>query len=94
MIHFGLARRPTIGIGVDYNRKEVIRVNDSKNVLTSKTAWVFALLLLVGAAKALGLVDFELDDNEAEGIALGIVAIIGIALRLITDKRVRVLPIR
>lgn len=66
-------------------------MNDSKNVLTSKTAWLFALLLILGALKALGIVDFELDDNEAEGIALGIVAIIGIALRLISSKRIHIL---
>jgi len=58
----------------------------------SKTAWVFALLLVIGSLKASGLVDFELEDSEAEGIALGIVAIVGIALRLISSKRVHILP--
>jgi len=66
-------------------------VNNSKSILTSKTAWVFALLLAIGGLKALGLVDFELTNNEAEGIALGIVAIVGIALRLISSKRIHIL---
>ena len=66
-------------------------MNDSKNVLTSKTAWVFALLLVLGALKALGLVDFEFETSEVEGVALGIVAIVGIGLRLVSSKRVHIL---
>lgn len=68
--------------------------NGDKNVLLSKTAWVFFLLLVVGALKATGLVDFELSDSEAEGIALGIVAIVGIVLRLVSSGRVYILPQR
>jgi len=67
-------------------------MNNSKSVLTSKTAWVFAILLTLGALKAFGLVDFELEDSEAEGIALGIVAIVGIVLRFVSSKRVHVFP--
>jgi len=67
-------------------------MNNSKSILTSKTAWAFALLLVVAIVKAFGLVDFELETSEAEGIALGIVAIVGIALRLISDKPVHILP--
>jgi len=66
--------------------------NDSKNILVSKTAWVFAILLVVGAVKATGLVDFRLADSEAEGIALGIVAVVGIILRLVSSQRVTILP--
>jgi len=76
-----------------FYREEVSNVNnDSKNVLVSKTAWVFAILLFVGVLKATGLVDFELADSEAEGIALGIVAIVGIVLRLVSSQRVTILP--
>ncbi len=67
-------------------------MNNSKSVLTSKTAWVFAILLTLGTLKAFGLVDFEIEDSEAEGIALGIVAIIGIVLRFVSSKRVHVFP--
>lgn len=67
-------------------------MNDDKNILTSKTAWVFFLLLIVGILKATGAVDFELSDSEAEGIAIGIVAIVGIVLRLVTTQRVTILP--
>lgn len=67
-------------------------MNDSKSILTSKTAWTFAILLVIGIVKALGLVDFELESGEAEGIALGVVAIVGIALRLVSSKRVHILP--
>ncbi len=65
--------------------------NDEKNILLSKTAWVFFILLVVGALKATGLVDFELADSEAEGIALGIIAVICIVLRLVTSKHVTIL---
>lgn len=67
-------------------------MNNSKSILTSKTAWVFALLLILGALKAFGLVDLELEDSEVEGIALGIVAIVGIVLRFISSKRIHILP--
>jgi hypothetical protein len=66
-------------------------MNDSKNILTSKTAWTFAILLAIGALKALGIVDFEIADNEVEGIVLALMALIGIALRLISDKPVHIL---
>jgi len=69
-------------------------VNSSKNVFTSRTAWVFVLLFVIGGLKALGLVDLELETSEVEGIALGIVAIIGIGLRFVSSKRVRILPIK
>jgi len=68
--------------------------NDDKNIVVSKTAWVFFLLLIVGVLKATGLVDFELSDSEAEGIAIGIVAIVGIVLRLVSSGRVHILPTR
>lgn len=69
-------------------------MNSSKNVFTSRTAWVFVLLFVIGGLKALGLVDLELETSEVEGIALGIVAIIGIGLRFVSSKRVRILPIK
>ena len=75
-------------------RKGVSRVNDSKNILVSKTAWVFAILLLVGVLKAAGVVQFELADSEAEGIALGIVAVVGLALRLVSSSKVHILPVK
>lgn len=66
--------------------------NDSKNILLSKTAWINLILLVLGALKATGLVHFEFLGNETEGIALGIVAIVGIVLRLVSSKRVTILP--
>jgi len=66
-------------------------MNNSKSILTSKTAWTFALLLVFGALKASGVLIFELETSEAEGIALGIVAIVGILLRLVSSKHVHIL---
>lgn len=87
--HPNLGKEPIL-----FYRKEGQTVNDSKNILTSKTAWVFAVMLVVGILKATGVVDFELSDSEAEGIALGIVAIIGIILRLVSNGPVHILPAR
>ena len=68
-------------------------MNHSKSILMSKTAWFFAIMLIVGLLKAAGVVALELTDSEAEGIALGIAAIVGIILRLISNGRVYVLPV-
>jgi hypothetical protein len=73
--------------------EEVQPVNDSKNILTSKTAWVFVILLLVGILKATGVLDLELKDSEAEGLALGVVAIIGLILRYLSSQKVHILPV-
>ena len=59
-------------------------MNNPKTILTSKIAWTFALLLVLACLQMLGIVDFELETSEAEGIiALGIVVIIGIALGIV-----------
>ena len=90
-----MSKRPNLGKEpFQFYREEVDSVNHSKSILMSKTAWFFAIMLVIGSLKALGVVDLALTDSEAEGIALGIVAIVGIILRLVSNGRVHILPVR
>lgn len=53
-----------------------------KSLLTSKTFWVFVILLVGSVLNATGVMNLELNEN-AEWL-VPVISIIGIVLRLIT----------
>lgn len=70
--------------------KKVIPLN-SKNILTSKTFWFNILAGLVAIASQFDFGSFEPDAGVIT-IALGVVALVNLVLRYLTDQGVHILP--
>jgi len=70
--------------------KEVNSVN-SKNIVTSKTFWFNLLAGLVAIAGQFDFGSFD-PDTGVITVALGIVALVNLILRYLTDQGVHILP--
>jgi len=60
-------------------------MNGTKPIYRSKTFWFNVLALIVTVAGAFGFSDFKLSPDYQQ-LAVGLVAIINLALRFATDK--------
>jgi len=64
---------------------------ESKNIVKSKTFWFNILAALATIASQFGFGDFE-PDKGVVAVALGVVALVNIILRYLTDQGIHILP--
>jgi hypothetical protein len=62
---------------------------DSKKFYTSKTFWFNVAALVVVVINAFGFADFEAAP-EVGAIGAGLVAVINLVLRVVTDKKISI----